>query len=317
MKSFLYLLILGLSFLLACPQKTASIGDNSAFDFQPEKSSNIALKNELGIPNEGGHIQGIQLYQKAGKSWYFFSGSSANQSYLAIADAESRNVISVQKLLDEPYRHAGGFQIMDDLLAVGIEDNEKKDKSLIHVYRILNAEKGELKLLQQIERKGDYKRMTAGSVALTKLDTELYLFVGNWDNHDLDLYRLPLDKLESPNQEFEWLSSINSDELDRSTWVEKSWFSYQNINFFWKDERLYLAAMAEKGLGGKQLLDIFACDLKGKNMGLEKVFHQSFPKKGDSGFRWGGGVYVDEKGNLQIMACGERIIGEIEVRVIK
>lgn len=317
MKSFLYLLTLCLGFLSACTQKTASIGDNSTFDFHPEKSSYISLKNELEIPNEGGHIQGIQLYQQAGKSWYFFSGSSAHQSYLAIADAESRKVVSLQKLLDEPYRHAGGFQIMDDLLAVGIEDNEEKDKSLIHLYRILNAEKGELKFLHQIERKGDYKRMTAGSVALTRIDTELYLCVGNWDNHELDLYRLSLDKLESPEQEFEWLSSINSDELDRSTWVEKSWFSYQNINFFWKDERLYLAAMAEEGLGGKQLLDIFACDLAGENMGLEKVFHQNFPKKGDAGFRWGGGVYVDEKGKLQIMACGEQITDKIEVRYWK
>ena len=314
MKSFLYFLILALSLFSACTQKTASIGDNSIFDFHPEKSRFISFKNDLNIPQQGGHIQGIQLYQKAGKSWYFFTGSSAHQSYLAVADGESKKVVSVQKLLDEPYRHAGGFQIMDDLLAVGIEDNEAKDKSLIQMYRILNAEKGELKLLQQIERKGKYKMMTAGSLALTQMGIYLYLCVGNWDNHDLDLYRLPLNKLESPNQEFERVASVNSEELDRSNWVEKSWFSYQNMNFFRKGGGFYMAAMAEERLGGKQLLDIFACKVEQEDLGLEKVFHQSFSKKGDAGFRWGGGVFVDENGKIQIMACGELISDKIDIR---
>jgi len=291
------------------------LGDATSFDFHPKQSSFISLKNELTIPQNGGHIQGIQFYQKEGQSFYFFSGSSSHQSYLAIADAQSKNVIAVPKLLDEPYRHAGGFQIMDDLLAVGIEDNEEKDKSWIHLYRIENPAQGSLKLLQRIERRGSYKRMTAGSVALTEFGEALYICVGNWDNHDLDLYRLPLDKLESPDQDFELLVSLDSDKIDRNNWVEKSWFSYQNINFFWKKDQLFMAAMAEEILGGKQLLDIFSCELEQEDLVLKKVFHQNFPKKGDAGFRWGGGVYADENGDLKWMACGEEISDEIELRI--
>lgn len=315
MNKYPCFLLFSLSLLLACSQRVPSKGNSSLFDFHPEKSSFISLRNEQDIPNKGGHIQGVQLYQKGDESYYFFTGSSANQSYLAIADVETQKVISVQKLLDDPYRHAGGFQIIDDLLFVGIEDNVEKEKSWVLGYRILDPAKGELALLTKIKREGLYKKATAGSVAATKTKHHLWICVGNWDNHDLDVYQLALDQLGNSETIPELRFSINSEKLNRSNWVEKSWFSYQNINFFWNNESLFLAAMAEERLGGKQLLDIFSCDVEKDELGLKKVFHQKFPKKGEAGFRWGGGVYVDETAKLKLMACGEQILNEIEVRI--
>ncbi|MEL6251397.1 MAG: hypothetical protein AAFR87_05235 [Bacteroidota bacterium] len=315
MKTSSYLMILVIILPLACAEKISTKPGSAPLDFHPDKSSFISFANELDIPKKGGHIQGVQYYREDENSYFFFTGSSTNQSYLAIADAQSQEIISVQKLMDEPFRHAGGFQIMDRLLFVGIEDNEEKDKSLIQIYQIEGAKEGKLRLLKSIKRQGKYKRVTAGSVAVTKVKDSIWICVGNWDNHDLDVYKIALDQPQMSEVDAKIIYSINSENLDRNRWVEKSWFSYQNINFFWEEEQLFMAAMAEERLGGKQLLDIFSCDLEKEDLALEKVFHQNFPKKGDTGFRWGGGVYRDEKGNLKVMACGEQIKETIAVRI--
>lgn len=303
-------------FLSSCLSHKPSKNPGQSVEFKLGKSESIYLKNSLSIPKQGGHIQGIQFYQKGDQAYYFFTGSSAHQSYLAIADAKKREIISWQKLLDEPYRHAGGFQILNDLLTVGIEDNKAKDKSLIHLYRILEPQKGELRLLKTLKRKGAYKKMTAGSVALTTYEGYLWICVGNWDNQDLDVYRLEQSQLENPSVDFEFQFSLNADELDRSNWVEKGWYSYQNINFFkQKEGHLYMAAMAEQSLRGEQILDIFSWDWEGEHAKLKKLSHQTFSKKGGVGFRWAGGIYKDESARLSLMTCGEQIKESLEIQL--
>jgi hypothetical protein len=265
----------------------------------------FSLRNDLPMPNQGGHVQGVQPYRHQGKGYLFFSGSSQNHSYLAIADEEGKRFLSTNKLLDEPLRHAGGLQIWEDLLAVGIEDNHRKDRSLVQVYRILDPVEPRLQLLKTVERQGAYKRYTSGCVALTEYEGDYLLLVGNWDTRNLDLYTLAKGALDDPGNHFQFADSLEVSTLMRHEWVEKAWYPYQNLNFY-RDSagKLHLAGMALDESKGEEVLDLFAFSWSGDKMTLHKYHHQRLPRNPKSSFKWGGGISSDA---AAVFACGKNI----------
>lgn len=276
----------------------------------------LSITNNLEWNHQGGHIQGVQLFHQAADDFLFVSGSSNDQSYYAIASLKQNKVLSIKPFLDEPFRHAGGFQIAGDLLAVGIEDNQKKDRSKVMIFQILDPVKPELRLLKTIERAGDYKRYTAGCVAITLQEDTVLVAVGNWDTKDIDFYTIPKAQLDDPAVDFKQASSINTEALNRENWIEKSWSSYQSINFFRsKDGQLYLMGTTQDRIKNLEIMDVFSMDPSLNTPKIvQKIAHRTFPAKAGTTLRWGGGIYQDEKGEIRVYATGDNLGKELLLR---
>lgn len=276
----------------------------------------LSISNEIAHNYQGGHIQGVQLFHQAADDFLFVSGSSNDQSYYAIASLKQNKVLSIKPFLDEPFRHAGGFQIAGDLLAVGIEDNQKKDRSKVMIFQILDPVKPELRLLKTIERAGDYKRYTAGCVAITLQEDTVLVAVGNWDTKDIDFYTIPKAQLDDPAVDFKQASSINTETLPRENWIEKSWSSYQSINFFHSEKgQLYLMGTTQDRIKNLEIMDVFSMDSTLNTPKIvQKIAHRTFPAKAGTTLRWGGGIYQDEKGEIRVYATGDNLGKELLLR---
>ena len=151
----------------------------------------ISFSSSLSIDGTGGHIQGIQRFIHKGEDYYFLSGSSDEFSYYAVAKSGANNfIVSSNRILPAPYRHAGGIQIYNDLLAVGVEDNIERTKSRVMIFQIEHPEKVSKDPLAIIERVGTYQRATAGCVAITGVNVKIIVAVGDWDSRHLDFYQI-------------------------------------------------------------------------------------------------------------------------------
>ena len=72
--------------------------------------------------------------------------------------------------MHKPFKHAGGIQIFKDLMVVGIEDNDAKDKSKVCIYDIDDPEDTSGKTTGNVcERKGEPLRSTAGCCGITRI----------------------------------------------------------------------------------------------------------------------------------------------------
>ena len=183
----------------------------SKFNRIEENPSVISFKNNKKINNRGGHLQGIQFIQNNTNKYALLSGSSDSYSYYSVIKLGTESeVISVNKLMGKPFKHAGGFQIFQNYLAVGIEDNSKKDKSKVCIYDISDPENPSTKPLAIIEREGKPLRSTAGCVGITKYKNNALLAVGDWDTKHIDFYSCKIDKIETDGFEM-FASTVKND----------------------------------------------------------------------------------------------------------
>lgn len=267
----------------------------------------IPFTNAIEVNNSGGHLQGIQCLRYNQNNYYILSGSSSEYAYYSIVKTGNANmVISVNKLLDKPFKHAGGFQIQQNLMAIGVEDNEAKNVSKVFIFHITNPEKPPQHPLAIIDRRGTFKRATAGCVGIVTLKGKVLVVVGDWDTEHLDFYRIDEDKLFEEGASLELEYSINTKTVDKSSWVDESWLSYQNINFILdQDENLFLAGMTSNGLD--EVVDMYqveSADLS--SFKIQKIKSRKFPSNENTKFRWGAGIFVSGNG-LQIIATPENI----------
>ncbi|MCK5370142.1 MAG: hypothetical protein KAQ62_16390, partial [Cyclobacteriaceae bacterium] len=169
----------------------------------------ITFQNSLEINNNGGHLQGIQYLNHEQKDYYVLSGSSGTYSYYSIVKIGKENmVISTNKILEKPFKHAGGFQIYNNLMAIGVEDNNAKNKSKVFIFQLDNPEKPPDNPLAIIERMGTFKRATAGCVGITVISNKVLVVVGDWDTEHLDFYRIDSEKLGMDGEALELEYSI-------------------------------------------------------------------------------------------------------------
>lgn len=310
----LKIFIIPFLFVFACGTKKTMVDRLNEIKDKPEK---IAISNQFAVNNEDGHIQGVQLFKHKKKDYYFFTGSSNDQSYLAIADIKTKKIIAIDELLSGDFRHAGGFQIADDLLAVGIEDNIKVDKSKVQIYQIIDPKKGILKLLKTIERNGREKRYTAGCVAILKQRKNIIVAVGNWDTKDIDFYAIPTKELKKKTSNFKLIYSFNTEQLNPSDWIEPTWNPYQSINFISNSKKeIYLLGTTGNDSTKVEFIDLFKVDAPDwKNIELQKVAFRKFSKPEGSTFKWGGGVYWNKKEGMNLFSTGRNIEDSLKVGV--
>ena len=269
----------------------------------------ISFQNRLQIANTGGHLQGIQALNHQGQIYYIVSGSSDSQSYYSIIKSGTENfVVAHNTILEKPFKHAGGFQIYENLMAIGVEDNDKKDKSKVFVFQMDNPERPPVEPLAIIDRIGTERRATAGCVAISEIGGKILIIVGDWDTINLDFYLIDREKLGLDPDALELEYSLNTTKMDKSAWIDEEWLSYQNINLIHGDDgQIYLAGMTTNA-SDQDVLDLYqvlTSDLK--TFGLVKVYSKKLSSNPITRFRWGAGIHVSSSGKIQILATPENI----------
>jgi len=310
-KIILFLALLSFGITCQVCSQSAQGPDHYIIDQLNEISTSpsaIPFSNSLEINNSGGHIQGIQYLLQNKSDYYVLSGSSDSYSYYAIVKTGIENMtISINKILEKPYKHAGGFQIYNNLMAIGVEDNDEKNKSKVFIFNLDNPEKPPTEPLAIIDRMGTFKRATAGCVGITIIDDKVLVVVGDWDTEHLDFYRIDHEKLGHPDAELELEYSMNTKKIDRSGWIDDRWLSYQNINFI-RDEvdHLFLAGMTS--IDNEDILDVYeiqSVDLS--TFSLKKIYTRDYGSNDQTKFRWGAGIHIDPDSRISILSSRENI----------
>lgn len=253
----------------------------------------ITYKNRHKLNHRGGHLQGIQAVKQNGEDIFVVTGSSSTYSYYATLGkvGGKYEVIETKKLLNKPYKHAGGFQINDDMMAIGIEDNEAKNTSMVFIYKAVENGAWGTEPFTIIKRDGETKRMTAGCVAIASLEENTLVIVGDWDTKNLDFY------LMKPDGKHDLVATLETNNLE-------DWLSYQNINLVRdEDGNLYLIGLGSQG--EDDMANLYKLNISDwKNISLTKVRSRNFGSQKKTKFRWGAGVYLDD-GYLKIISCGD------------
>lgn len=276
-----------------------------AFQNLPAQAENREFNNSIQFDAKGCHLQGIQLYKENDQLFAYISGSSATKSYMATVSLESpARVVAIDELMPDPFRHAGGFQIFENFLAVGIEDNYKRTSSVVRIYNLPKTQNDWSQPLYTIHRAGDFERFTAGAVGITKYKEEILLAVANWNSLNIDFYTCPTADFYGGVGEFHHFAVLTPADVSPIGWSDSVWRSYQNINLFADaKEGLYLLGFAREGKD-QHLAEVFELtysdsmtnsgadlNLKGK-IQIQKIISKSFKAKGQTDFRAGAGLSI-------------------------
>lgn len=241
MKIISRLWLLGLLFTLACgPSRSLVQAPRGLEDLvvsNPEQATVFYLKNDQQLPipdgNSSFHQQGVQ--QLADGGWAV-SGSDRETGYLYFADADGSihtkyTVPTDLKLEGEAaalkYNHPGGFQITDNILAVGIENTDLRKDSYgrVVLLDVSNARAPRHLPHLDIVREAEAGRvMTVGAVGITKREDSYLIAVGNWDSKRFDFYQTSANDLRASN------TSVSA---SLGSWTPgEAGNSYQNFNIY-------------------------------------------------------------------------------------
>jgi len=273
------------------------------------KSFSIAVPSQESL--NGGHLQGVQL----SNGTLVVSGSSKECGYLAIFQliGENFRFLGIKKLATAPYNHAGGFQVAENLLAVGIEDPVGKKSSLIQLIDVSSFEKLSGPPIYTLQRKGEYKRSTAGAVALLKRDGHFLLAVGSWDSTVIDFYTSTHTDPNAEDFKFEPWTSWDSREAKRKGWIDRDYNSYQSLQLTEDSTGVYITGFARTK--GKNQADVFELQTDSDPYTLvKKVATYSVQCRGDVTFRNSGGFasYMEVP---SIIAIGHKLTPTTNIQI--
>jgi hypothetical protein len=264
----------------------------TAFNNIPSKPHIYYFTNPgVHIPS-GGHLQGIQTWNDSNTTHFVITASSADTAYYAIIN--SNQLKQIVTLNTSPYRHAGGCQLNDKMFAVGIEDNIAKTSSkicLMQADSLLTGSKGKI----VYERKGVYKRSTAGAVGLTQMNNGKYLIaVGDWDSRNVDFYL----SRNAAALLFESLTSYHVPDNEK-------WYSYQSLNLLTDSSgKLFLIGFCKDGI--KNRADLYELNIESGKCNLQLISTRYFHCTHNASFRYASGIGIS--GNKPVIyACGRKI----------
>lgn len=262
----------------------------------------ISFDNKIEIHNEGGHLQGIQKVTGVDENYYIMSGSSSEYSYLTMVSDEKKNLISMVKLSSRPLKHAGGFQISNNYLAVGIEDNDLRNYSLVNIYDISSPTTFSVDPILSIERRGDFERATAGCVGIARINNRWILIVGDWNTRHLDFY---FSNTSNLGEGVILQKELSISDHMRNDWIDTTWLPYQNINLLPQDSSLYLIGMTS--VDGENVVDTYRIDnLNSNDLKLVKISHHTLVNTGGD-FIWGAGILVEDNHFKGIVSSGRNL----------
>ena len=284
--------ILKILFLIANISLNPSLGFSQYVANVPEafKSLNsepelILINNKIKVPSESGHFQGVQLIEKKGTEKLLVSGSSLTKAYVLQINLKKRKTDKLITLMTDPYRHAGGIQVSEPYMIVGIEDNILKTTSKVCLYDYRNNALNKSRPDIIIERDGQPKQKTAGATGLLALASNYLAVVANWDSRNWDFYQIDTEK-----GEHKFLYSFTA---------PNDWGSYQSINLIKDDSAIYAIGFHKKDFAGKADL-ILVSKLESFEPIMEKVDSKAFNCKNGVDFNAAVGLQVDSEGKLII-----------------
>lgn len=274
----------------------------SEIDVNPEL---IIFENHLEINNEGGHLQGVQLLNQGDSTLAILSGSSSTDAYLILVDlSRSSKVQRIIRIFEKPLKHAGGFQICENYLAVGVEDNEKRNRSEVCIYDLQDLGRSIQKPVVQIRREGLFERATAGCVGMVKIPGHWMLIVGDWNTRNLDFYQSENESIES---QFALIESMYLDHVNRSSWSDPEWLPYQNINLIYSQNELYLVGMTSD-INKANVADLFHLSIQ-DSVSLTKISRLHLENQGGD-FIWGGGVFKQSNELRGLIGCERNLTSQ-------
>ncbi len=293
----LLLAIITLSVVKAQQNTPDVVSSLQAISSHPSKTF-IPIQ-DIPIPS-GGHLQGVQYTLKNNRPYIYLSGSSGREAYLLEMSIDSMYQLRQYYVLDSmPMKHAGGIQVFPPYLAVGIEDNESRDTSNIHIYHINNFNTPVL----TIPRSGPFEKATAGAVAIVNQNDGYLILVANWNSMDIDIYATQCMNLADPECQVLHLRTWSKSTADMSTWIDPNFLSYQNLNLFWdsEDSLMMVGFARNKEI---DVADVFLVDLSSEIASqdmLQKIYHKPFyPEK--TNFSAGAGMYWNGK-QIKVYSC--------------
>lgn len=258
---------------------------SEAFEALSSEPEVILINNKIKVPHRNGHFQGVQLIEQNGTEKLLISGSSRNKAYILQIDLTTQKTSKVITLMKDPYRHAGGIQVSEPYLIVGIEDNIIKTTSKVSLYNYQNNALDTASPLVTIEREGKAKRHTAGATGLLVMDTHYLAVVANWDSRNWDFYQIDPEKGEHKSL----YSFVAPDD----------WGSYQSINLIKDASAIYAIGFYKKDMVGTA--DLFLVSKLGPfEPVMEKIRSKTFNCKNGVDFNSAVGLQVDNKGKLHI-----------------
>ncbi|MEW6234142.1 MAG: hypothetical protein AB1656_02030 [Candidatus Omnitrophota bacterium] len=286
----------------------------------PDVRSIVFVKNpQYKIP-EGGHLQGVQFTETAepGQQIVFLSGSSNTKAYLVAAAFDYRRhgrMIGCTFLPSDgatpPLKHAGGFQIIGNYLAVGVEDNQDKKRSEIQFWDISNAASPIQCAYLTVKRSSDAEKIkTAGAVGITKTINGHLLAVASWDANTVDFYRSNAYPLSDERCRFEQepFLSWKQAEANRDYWQpDKTWGRYQNINLLCdRSNNIYLMGFCKSD--DREIIDLFAVEANQKqDRAIRKIAAKNMRLQNGASFMNGGGIYIKSPMEMFVLACEKNI----------
>lgn len=261
----------------------------------------------FGVPR-GGHLQGIQQATIEGRPFLVLSGSASAESYLGLVALEGSigRIVAIKSLLPRPFKHAGGFQVCGDYLAVGIEDDNTKMASRVWILRLAELlQAGGPKPLVEIERTGAYQRATAGAVAMARVRNRHLVCVGTWDSATINIYLSNAKALDDLACGFAFRETWDAGSADRSDWSDRDYASYQNLNLVVDtNDRVFLVGFAHEG--GADVMDVFKMRMEAAvpvEKRLRKVLRRAMHGLQTS-FRHGSGLVIADSNTVAVLACG-------------
>lgn len=289
----LMLLFFLISLCIAKAQQVENVPN--AFESLSLEPTVYVVNNNLEVPTKGGHLQGIQVVNSLHGEKLLLSGSSLKQAYLIQIDLTKRKSDRLIGLMNDPYRHAGGFQVSGSYLGIGIEDNHAKTSSKVCFYTIQN---GFSQASIVIERNGIAKEQTAGSVGLIPWNDAYFAVVSNWDSRNWDFYSLNFQ-----NNESKFLKRFDA---------PQNWGSYQSINFVSDKESIYAIGFYLKDK--KAIADLFLLSgLTSFEPDIELISSKIFNCSSKVDFSGAVGLQVDDAGKLHIWASQKDAFEQIEI----
>lgn len=293
-----FVLIAGLwlSPILCFGQQVKNVPD--AFETLSSMAEVILISNDINVPNERGHLQGVQLIEKNGYEKLLISGSSLDKAYILQVDLATKTTDKLITLMKNPYRHAGGIQVSEPYVIVGVEDNFIRTSSKVRLYNYHAANLYTAQPNFTFDRKGETERQTAGATGLLALDSTYLIVVSNWGSRNWDFYHV-----NPKNGEHGILESFAAPD---------DWAGYQSINLIKDGKAIYAIGFYKKE--GVSYADLILVSRVGTFVPImKKMFTKAFNVKEGVDFGTAAGLQVDKKGDLHIWGTQKYALKQIAI----
>jgi len=280
-------------------------------DLWQPRSLTVVTAQVPGQPEfKGGHLQGVQ--QRDGK--VYVSGSSQQFAYLSIfaQREEGMQFLAIKKLGEKPLNHAGGFQLADNWLAIGVENPVSRTESQVQLIDVSTSKTLSAPPVFVLQRKGQAGRSTAGAVALLRRKDHFLLAVGSWNSTVIDFYTSNgLDPYATDFDFTKW-TSWDSREAPRKHWSDRDHGSYQSIQLTEDSSGLILIGLCRDGRTDRADVFLLKPDADPYTM-LAKIDAVEFPCEDGLSFRYGAGL-TWENGKPRVLVVSYDLFPEMKMQ---